>query len=137
MRVNQCFCTYDKSEILKAIEPLYEHAKVNRRLFEKKIKVRDCEFNGDGYVRWDLSLITSNRKNLNAKELKRLEDMDLVKKCKKFLDSFQEPDKKFCLKITAYTDGFQLDIEVKTCKTNVENKEVKIDSLCYFIERAF
>ncbi|WP_183277852.1 hypothetical protein [Clostridium fungisolvens] len=137
MRVNQCFCTCDKLEILKAIEPVYEHAKVNRRLFEKKLKVRDCKFNEDGYVRWDLSLITSNRKKLNARELKRLDDMDLIKKCRKFLDSFQDSSEKFCLKITSYTDGFQLDLEVKSSKTNVETKEFKIDSLCYFIDRAF
>lgn len=131
MSTIKSFCTSNRKEILQALIPFNEHVMENKERFKKVIKERDFELGEDGYVRWSPVLVSKSVKKMDIITNQKIENINLINKCKIFMDKIEDESVNFKLNIIEYVDGFQVDLLAE------KNKDNLLDSVSYFIWRSY
>lgn len=98
---------------------------------------RDCEFNDEGYVRWSYFLMSSKPITMTKAMEDKLKEINLLKKCRKFMDSVKQSPVIYCVEILEFCDGFQLNLSAKETTEKDGVKAKSLASISYFIWRVY
>lgn len=137
MSINKKLNTSSKEEILEALAPLNQYVMDNKERFFKALTQRDYFLDKDGHVRWSPFLLSGKIKEIDKSIEEKVRNIDLIQKCKEFMDKIQYYPVKFHLEIKESCDGFQVNLSASKDILKSQKNNDLLGSVSYFVWKSY